>query len=180
MSLHNWKQLLQKFGRTTHMYATSNRHLLNTTEIFKKNLAFIVVIFNAIAGVQHLFNTSSESIHRDRICLKTSLFLVQQNTFSITDNPWTWIPMLGSTSMVNMQMFFYVVKCGGNLYRALSLSFSGIPPTLVKLIAEIIWLSQAENYFHLYVTAFSSITNKMWALPIEMYLMQCIELMEYF
>lgn len=56
------------------MYATSNRHLLNTTEIFNKNRSFIVVILNAIAGVQHLFNTSSENIHRDHICLKTSLF----------------------------------------------------------------------------------------------------------
>lgn len=101
-------------------------------------------------------------------------FVVQQNTFDIADGPWMLILMLQSTSMVNINecssTLFNVEICTA-LYLGVSVAFFFPHPMCQTLIAEMIWRAQAENYFHLYIAVLFSITNKMWLLPIEMYLM---------
>lgn len=41
-------------------------------------------------------------VSMELLCAWKHLFVVQQNTFNITDDPWILIPTLGSTSMINI------------------------------------------------------------------------------
>lgn len=142
-------------------------------EHFYKNQSFIVASVDPVPGAENLFNTGLKSIHRPTMCLKipfcSTTKYIRYHWWSLNIKTEVRINKHGKHKWIFSTSFNAVEICPALCLWILVAFLSH--PMCQTFIAEMIWLSQAENDFHFYIAALFSITNKMWLLPIEMYLM---------